>query len=256
MLSFDLHDKIALIRLNRPEKLNAVTGAMLAELGERFETIKRDSNIRAVILTGAGEKAFSVGTDIKELASVDAKETEEAAKRVQKVCALIESCGVPTIAAVNGLAAGGGFELALACHIRIASTRARFSLHEIKLGLIPADGATQRLARAVGKGRGLEMLLTGAEISADEAMRVGLVNRVVAPTQLLAEAEALAQTISRLAPLAIRACLEAVTRGLDLSLAEGLELETELFSHLFTTEDMREGTLAFLEKRAPAFKGK
>jgi enoyl-CoA hydratase len=256
MISFDLRDSIALIRLNRPEKLNALTGAMLAELRERFETIKRDSNIRAVILTGAGERAFSAGTDIAELASVDAKEAEEVARRVQKVYALIESCGVPVIAAVGGLAAGGGFELALACHMRIASTSARFSLPEIKLDLIPADGATQRLARAVGTGRGLELLLRGAEISANEAERVGLVNRVVAPAELLAEAEALAQTISRLAPLAIRACLETVTRGLALPLAEGLELETELFGHLFTTEDMREGTLAFLEKRAPAFKGK
>jgi len=256
MISFNLRDSIALIRLNRPEKLNALTDEMLAELGERFETIKRDSNIRAVILTGAGERAFSAGTDITELASVDAKEAEEAARHWQKVCALIESCGVPVIAAVGGLAAGGGFELALACHIRIASTRARFSLPEIKFGVMPAYGATRRLARAVGTGRGLELLLTGAEISADEAELFGFVNRVVAPVELLAESEALAQEISRLAPLAIRACLEAVTRGLDLPLAEGLELETELFGHLFTTEDIREGTRAFLEKRAPAFKGK
>jgi len=253
---YELSDNLALIRLNRPEKLNALTGAMLAELGERFESIKREGRVRAVILTGVGERAFSAGMDIAEMASIEAESGNEVAERGQRVCALVESCGVPVIAAVNGLAAGGGFELVLACHIRIASTNAEFSLPEVKLGVMSAYGGTQRLARALGTGRAFEMLLTGRKISADEALRSGLVTRVFPHAQLLAEAEALAREISQLAPLAIRACLEAVTRGLDLPLAEGLELERELFSRLFTTEDMREGTRAFLEKREPVFKGK
>ena len=256
MISFDLHDSIAFIRLNRPEKLNALTGAGLTELSNRFERIKNEQAVRAVILTGEGRRAFSAGTDIAELATIAAEEARSVAKRGQAVCEQIEHCGVPVIAAVNGLAAGGGFELALACHIRIASTNARFSLPEIKLGVIPAYGGTQRLARATGSGRALEMMLTGAEVSADEALRVGLVNRVVHPAQLITEAESLAQKVLKLSPLAIRACLEAVTRGLCMTLEDGLELEAELFSTLFETEDMREGTRAFLEKRAPVFKGR
>jgi enoyl-CoA hydratase len=252
---FEARDSVALIRLNRPEKLNALTRGALAELREVFERIERERNIRAVILTGAGRRAFSAGTDIGELSMMDVEEARLAARSGQDVCDLIESCGVPVIAAVNGLAAGGGCELALACHIRIASETARFSLPETKLGIIPAYGGTQRLARVAGSGRALEMMLTGAEVTADEALRFGLVNRVVADTQLLSEAESLAHEIASLAPLAIRACLEAVTRGLRLPLEEGLELEAELFSSLFATEDMREGTSAFLEKRAPSFKG-
>jgi enoyl-CoA hydratase len=209
-----------------------------------------------VILTGAGDRAFSAGTDINELAAMDVEEARQAARRGQQVCDRIEGCNVPVIAAVNGLAAGGGFELALACHLRIASTSARFSLPETSLGVIPGYGGTQRLARATGSGRALELMLTGAELSADEALRTGLVNATVAPAALLAEAETLARKIAKLAPLAIRACLKAVTLGLTLPLAEGLELEAELFSGLFATEDVREGTRAFLEKRAPVFQGK
>lgn len=255
LITLDLRDSVALVCLNRPEKLNALTRAMLLELGEMFERIKRERQVRAVILTGAGERAFSAGTDIAELATMDEREARAAARRGQEVCDSVESCGVPVIAAVNGLAAGGGCELALACHIRIASEDARFSLPETKLGVIPAYGGTQRLARVTGSGRALEMMLTGAEVSAAEALRSGLVNRVVEHAELLSAAEALAREIAKLAPLAIRACLEAVTRGLSLSLAEGLELEAELFSSLFATEDMREGTRAFLEKRQPDFKG-
>jgi enoyl-CoA hydratase len=255
-IAFELHDAVAFVRLNRPEKLNALTRDALEELGETFERIERERTARVVILTGAGERAFSAGTDIAELAEMDVDEARRAAERGQRVSELIEGCGVPVIAAINGLAAGGGCELALACHIRIASTNARFSLPEIKLGLIAAYGGTQRLTRATGTGRALEMMLTGAEISADEALRVGLVNRVVAPDELLSEAERTAREITGLAPLAIRACLEAVTHGTMLPLAEGLALEAELFSRLFSTEDMREGTRAFLEKRAPVFKGR
>jgi enoyl-CoA hydratase len=165
-------------------------------------------------------------------------------------------CRVPVIAAVNGVAAGGGCELALACHLRVAAAHATFSLPELKLGMIPAYGGTQRLARAVGHGRALAAMLAGESLTADEALRLGLVNRVVAAEQLLPAADALAHTVSQLAPLAVRACLEAVTGGARLPLADGLELEAELFSQLFSTEDVREGTRAFLEKRAPLFKGK
>jgi enoyl-CoA hydratase len=255
MITFDLRDSVAVVRLNRRGKLNALTREMLVELGETFERIERERNVRAVILTGAGERAFSAGTDIAELAAMDVEEARRASERGQKVCDLIESCGVPVIAAVNGLAAGGGCELALACHIRIASETACFSLPETKLGVIPAYGGTQRLPRMLGSNRALEMMLAGAEVKADEALRLGLVNRVVAQEQLLVEAETLAHEIAKLAPLAIRACLEAVTRGLSLPLEEGLELEAELFSRLFASEDMREGTRSFLEKRPPTFKG-
>ena len=255
MISFELRDSVALIGLNRPEKLNALTREMLVELCVTFERIKLERSVRAVILWATGRAAFSAGTDIAELAGMDEEEAKRAAKRGQEVCALIESCPVPVIAAVNGLAAGGGCELALACHIRLASEEARFSLPETSLGVIPGYGGTQRLARIVGSGRALEMMLAGREVSADEALRFGLVNRVVAHEQLLSEAERLTREIASLAPLAIRACLKAVTRGLSLPLEEGLELEAELFSSLFASEDMREGTQAFLEKRAPSFKG-
>jgi enoyl-CoA hydratase len=247
-------DELARVILNRPEKRNALTREMLAQLAEIFESIATRRDLRVVILCAEGE-SFSAGTGIEELAELDEEEARAASERGQKVCELIEGCNVPVIAAVNGVAAGGGCELALACHLRIASENARFSLPEIKLGVIPGYGGTQRLARIVGSGRALEMMLTAATIKADVALRLGLVNRVVLSAQLLSEAEALAQAIKSLAPLAIRACLEAVTRGLTLTLEEGLELEAELFSSLFATEDMREGTRAFLEKRAPVFKG-
>ncbi len=246
---------LARVILNRPEKRNALTRGMLARLVEIFEGIAARRDLRAVILSAEGE-AFCAGTDIAELAAMDTEEARGAAQRGQDVCERIERCNVPVIAAVNGLAAGGGFELALACHIRLASTTARFSLPETSLGVIPGYGGTQRLARVTGSGRALEMMLTGAELQADEALRVGLVNRVAAPEQFLSEAETLAREIMSLSPLAIRACLEAVTRGFELPLEEGLKLEAELFSSLFATEDMREGTRAFLEKRAPVFTGK
>lgn len=256
MLSFDLRDSIALIRLNRPEKLNALTGAMMAELGEWFESLKREPTVSAMVLTGAGEDVFSVGTERAELLALGVEEAKLLRERGRKVCALIEGCGVPTIAAINGLASGGGFELALACHIRFAANTARFSLSEIEFGVPIFFAQPQGPDVAQDARRAVEKILAGAQVSANEAGRCGLINRVVSPQHLLAEAESLAREISRLAPVAIRACLEAVTRGINLPLAEGLELERELFSQLFTTEDMREGTLAFLEKRAPLFKGK
>jgi enoyl-CoA hydratase len=243
-VSFEARGHVALVQLDRPEKLNSLTGGMLDQLSALFARIEGDGLARAVILTGAGERAFCAGTDISELAGLDEEGARRAARRGQEVCERIENCAVPVIAAVNGIAAGGGCELALACHLRLAAPHAKFSLPETRLGIIPAYGGTQRLPRIVGKNRALEVMLTGSEISAEEAQRLGLVNRVVQPSE-----------IARLAPLAIRACLAAVTRGLDLPLPEGLALEAELFSQLFATEDMREGTRAFLEKRAPVFKG-
>lgn len=243
------------VRLNRPGKRNALTRAMLERLTEIFRELSQRAELRAVILTGAGPEAFCAGTDIGELDGLDEAGAHRAARRGQETCEAIELCPVPVIAAVNGAAAGGGCELALACHLRIAATHATLSLPEITLGLIPGYGGTQRLARAVGHGRALAAMLAGDKLTADEALRLGLFNRVVAPAQLLPEAETLAHTLSQLAPLAIRACLQAVTRGARLSLEDGLALEAELFSQLFSTADVREGTRAFLEKRAPVFKG-
>lgn len=246
---------ISVVRLNRPAKRNALTRAMLERLTELFHSFADRTDLRAVLLTGTGHEAFSAGTDIAELDGLDTAGALAAAKRGQETCEAIELCGVPVIAAINGLAAGGGCELALACHLRVAATHATFSLPEIKLGMIPAYGGTQRLARAVGHGRALAAMLAGESLTADEAFRLGLVNRVVAPEELMNEAATLAATVSQLAPFAVRACLAAVTRGTRLPLAEGLALEAELFASLFATADVREGTRAFLEKRPPKFKG-
>ena len=205
-VSFELRDRVAWVVLDRPEKLNALSAEMLDELAGVFERIGLERDVRACIVTGAGDSAFSAGTDIGLLRDLDAEGARRAAERGQRVCELIERCGVPVIAAVNGVAAGGGCELALACHIRLASDTAEFSLPETRLGVIPAYGGTQRLPRAIPSGRALELMLAGAKLSAQDALRLGLVNRVVEPAQLLAEAEALARSIAELAPLAIRAC--------------------------------------------------
>ncbi len=257
-----LHERrqsVAVIRLNRPEKLNALSSEMILALGDLFESIGKptnsESDLRAIIITGAGT-AFCAGTDIGELTELELNRAREVAERGQALCNQIENCGVPVIAAVNGIAAGGGCELALACHLRVAAIDAQFSLPETNLGVIPAYGGTQRLAREIGSGRALEAMLTGRTIPAVEAFESGLVSSVVPVAELINEAQALAQEIAQLAPLAIHACLEAVTRGRELPLAEGLALEAKLFAGLFATEDVREGTRAFLEKRAPVFKGK
>lgn len=250
------HDAVAVVTLNRPEKLNALSRATIAALSETFQAFEKDDGLRAVILTGAGDRAFSAGTDLSELIDVSAAEAVDVARRGQELCNQIERAAVPFIAAVNGVAAGGGCELALACHLRVATAKARFSLPETKLGIIPGYGGTQRLTRELGRARSLALILTADGIDAEEALRVGLVNQVVAPSDLLPAAKALAQTISQLAPLAIRACLKAVIGGSELPLEKGLALEASLFADLFATEDMREGTRAFLEKRKPQFKGK
>jgi len=243
-----------IIRLNRPEKFNALSREMILALSETFASLATDDQLRAIILTGTGDKAFCAGTDIGELVQVEPDEARKVSERGQALCDQIENSPVPVIAAINGIAAGGGCELALACHIRVASNNASFSLPESKLGIIPGYGGTQRLAREIGNGPALEMMLTGRTVGAAQALQCGLINRLVTGG-LLAEAESLASEIAGLAPLAIRACLNAVTHGIDLTLTEGLALEAELFASLFATADMREGTRAFLEKRPPVFRG-
>lgn len=246
---------VAIVTLNRPEKLNALSRETIAALANAFSSFENDAELRAVILTGSGDRAFSAGTDLSELIHVSADQATTVAERGQQLCNQIEQLPVPVIAAVNGIAAGGGCELALACHLRIATPNAKFSLPETKLGIIPGYGGTQRLTRELGRARALELLLTSGKINAEDALRLGLINRIVDASQLLKLAEALAQEIAQLAPLAIRACLQVVVQGAELPLAEGLALEARLFASLFATNDMREGTRAFLEKRRPVFKG-
>ncbi|HEV2829272.1 MAG TPA: enoyl-CoA hydratase/isomerase family protein [Pyrinomonadaceae bacterium] len=249
-------DSLQIIQLNRPEKLNTLAPEMILALIDTFKRIDKESGLRVVILTGAGE-AFCAGTDIAELAATtDHDRAREISERGQALCNQIENCSVPVLAAVNGIAAGGGCELALACHLRIAATKAQFSLPETKLGVVPAYGGTRRLAGELGNGRALEIMLTGRAVSAEQALQFGLINRLTTAPDLMKEAESLASEIAKLAPLAIRACLQAVIKGGELPLAEGLRLEAELFASLFTTEDALEGTRAFLEKRQPIFKGK
>ena len=247
---------VALVRLDRPERRNALTAAMLARLAEIFSALGGRRDLRAVVLSGEGAH-FCAGSDIEELRGLDAAGALARARRGQAVCDLVESCGVPVVAALRGAAAGGGCELALACHLRVAAEDAFFSLPETALGLIPAYGGTQRLPRETGRAAALSAMLAGGRITAREAHGLGLVNLVVAAAEdASARAEELARRIAEeAAPLAVRACLEAVTRGLRLPPAEGLALEAELFAGLFSTADAREGTRAFLEKRRPVFKG-
>lgn len=249
-------DTIATLVLNRADKLNALSNQLAVELVAELSRLEQDEALRVVILTAAGDRAFSVGTDITALNALTEAQARELSERGQQLCAQIESFPVPVIAAINGVAAGGGCELALACHLRISSRLATFSLPETKLGAIPAYGGTQRLPRDIGVARALELMLAGKVIDAASALEMGLINRLVEPHQLMSEAMSLANEIASLAPLAIRACLKAVTEGLKLPLEEGLALERELFASLFATEDAHEGTRAFLEKRAPVFKGR
>jgi enoyl-CoA hydratase len=255
-LLYEKRNGIGYVTVNRPEKLNALNQKTMDELRECFEGIERDDEVRAVILTGAGEKAFVGGADINELAVQTPVEGKETSVRGQKILDLIEHLGKPVIAAINGYALGGGCELALACTLRIASENARLGQPEVKLGLIPGYAGTQRLTRLVGKGRALEMVLSGDPISAAEAYRIGLVNQVVPPHDLIATAEKLAQKITANAPLAVKFALEAVNHGLEMTQAEGQFLEANLFALCCTTADMKEGTRAFLEKRLARFTGK
>jgi len=255
-LLFEIRDGIAFLTLNRPKVLNALNGATLLELRAVIQTVRDDASIRAAILTGAGEKAFVAGADIQELAAVNAAEGRELALRGQAVFRSIETCGKPVIACINGYALGGGCELALACTLRIASENAKLGQPEVKLGLIPGYGGTQRLARLVGKGVALHMILTAEILSAADALRVGLINEVIAPDQLLARGEAIARSIAAMAPLAVRYSLEAVDRGYDVPLEEALSLEAELFGLCCGTADKAEGVAAFLAKRAPIWQGR
>lgn len=255
-LLYEKRNGIGYVAVNRPEKLNALNRKTMDELHDCFQEIERDDEVRAVILTGAGEKAFVGGADINELAVQTPVEGKERSRRGQRILDLIEHLGKPVIAAVNGYALGGGCELALACTIRIASENARLGQPEVKLGLIPGYAGTQRLPRLVGRGRALEMVLSGEPVSAAEAYRIGLVNQVVPAQDLIATAEKLAQKILANAPLAVKFALEAVNHGLEMTQAEGQFLEANLFGLCCTTADMKEGTRAFLEKRPARFTGK
>jgi enoyl-CoA hydratase len=249
-------EPIAVITLNRPDVLNAINAAMLDELEGALVGFRGDDGVRVVILTGAGDKAFAAGADIAELAAQTATSGREFALRGQRVFDLVEGLGKPVIAAINGYALGGGCELAMACTLRLAANTARFGQPEITLGLMPGYGGSYRLARLVGKTKAMELLLTGSPISATEAERIGLVNRVVPAAELMTAARALADKLARHAPVAIRYILDAVNRGLEMSTAEASALEATLFGLAMATDDMREGTAAFLEKRAPGFKGR
>ncbi len=252
----DRDERVVTVTVNRPEKLNALNQATLAELTVAFAVIAADPETRGVILTGAGEKAFVAGADISELRKLGAVEAREHALSGQALCRTIETLGKPVVAAIRGFALGGGCELAMACTVRIAGEKARFGQPEVKLGVIPGFGGTQRLGRLVGRGIALELLLTGEMIDAAEAYRIGLVNRVVPGDQVMEEARSLLGSMLDRAPLAIRYVLEATHHGLEMSLEDGLALEASLFGVTFATEDKDEGTAAFLEKRAPRFRGK
>jgi len=255
-LLFEIKDGVALITINRPDKLNALNDQVMAELADVAERLATGDDIRGAILTGAGPKAFVAGADIGDLAQQGPFDGKARALRGQAVLRRLETCGKPVIAAVNGFALGGGCELAMACHLRIASEHAKFGQPEVKLGIAPGYGGTQRLPRLVGKGVALQLILTGETIDAREAHRIGLVNKVVPAAELLPEAEKLLRGILAMGPLAVRLALEAVDQGLEMSLDEGLLLEANHFGLLAATHDMKEGLGAFLAKRAPRFEGR
>jgi enoyl-CoA hydratase len=255
-LLLDRDASVATVTINRPKVLNALNSATLDELRRAILDLKQDESVRAVILTGAGEKSFVAGADINELAVQSPTGGREHAMRGQHVLDLIEQMGKPVIAAINGYALGGGCELAMACTLRLAADTARLGQPEINLGIIPGYAGTQRLARIVGKGRALEILLTGDPITAQEAHRLGLVNRVVPAADLIKEARALAAALASKAPVAVRYILEAVHKGLEMPFAQAQVFEATLFGLVSSTDDMREGTAAFLEKRKADFTGK
>jgi len=253
---FEKKSAIAYVTVNRPKVLNALNSATMEELRAAFTDIKCDPAIRVALLTGAGEKAFIAGADIGELARLDPVAAKEYTHTGQSVLLLIENLRKPVIACINGFALGGGCELAMACTMRLASENAKIGQPEVKLGLIPGLGGSQRLPRLVGKGIAMQHILTGEMITALEAHRIGLVNEVTAAAELIPRAEAIAQKIIANAPLAVQYSMEAVNRGLEMNLAEGLYLEATLFGVVCATEDKGEGTKAFLEKRPAQFKGK
>jgi enoyl-CoA hydratase len=249
-------DGIAFVTVNRPDKLNALNNATIGELQHCFEALGADEKCKAVILTGAGEKAFVAGADIGELATQTPLQARPLALRGQKLMNTVESCPKPVVAAVNGYAFGGGCELALACHMRIAAQNAVLGLPEVTLGIIPGYGGTQRLPRLVGKGRALEMILTAARVDAEEAHRIGLVNRVLPLSQLLPESEKMLRKVLSFGPVAVRFALDAVNHGADMPLHDGLNYEATFFGLLAATDDLKEGMRAFLEKRPARFAGR
>jgi enoyl-CoA hydratase/carnithine racemase len=247
---------IAYVTLNRPKVLNALNTATWKDLRAAFDDARDDVAVRGVILTGAGDKAFIAGADIGELAQVTAVGAEQSSRLGQEVLDVIENLGKPVIAAINGFALGGGCETAMACTIRIAVETAKFGQPEVKLGLVPGGGGTQRLPRLIGKGRALHLILSGEMISAQEAYRIGLVNEIVPAADLITRAEAILNKIAANAPIAVKFALEASNKGLETSQSEGLLLEASYFGLCAATEDKKEGTSAFFEKRAPQFRGR
>ncbi len=249
-------DGVRRITVNRPEKLNALDARTLDELRQAFEAVRDDDSVRVVVLAGSGEKAFVAGADIGELATLVAVQAQAFSRVGQRLLRTIETLPKPVIARIQGFALGGGLELAMSCHLRIASDKARLGLPEITLGLLPGFGGTQRLLRLAGRAAALELCLTGQPVDAARALALGIVNRVVAADQLDAEVDALAGQLARSAPHALAGILDAVIRGGECALDEGLDYETKAFALCCSTEDMREGTRAFLERRKPVFSGR
>lgn len=252
---YEVNNNIAYITINRPKVLNALNDTVIDELEEVFTAIKHDDDIKAIIITG-GCRAFVSGGDINQIAKLDLLKGKNAAQKAQSTFNLIENLGKPVIAAINGYALGGGCELAMACTLRVASTNAKLGQPEVNLGIIPGYGGTQRLPRLVGKGRALELILTGHIIDAKEALQIGLVNKITEPDNLMREAEDLAKTIINRSPIAIKCAIDAINRGLEVNLEEGLNIEADLFGLCCSTEDKNEGVKAFFQKRKPKFKGK
>lgn len=254
LLLVETADRVATVTINRPDKLNALNDVVIGELDACFRALADDPAVGAIILTGAG-RAFAAGADIAAIATRDATQLAELSRRGGAVFRRIEQMAKPVIAAINGFAFGGGCELALSCHLRVVADSAKLGVPEVKLGLIPGYGATQRLARLLGRGRALQLILTGDPIDGAEAYRLGIANQVVAADALLAAARTMAAAILKNGPLAVAAALDVVDRGLDLPLDAALELESQRFGALADTADMREGTSAFLEKRPAVFRG-
>ena len=255
-LRSDLHDDgVLVLRIHRPDKLNALNDTVLDELETAFEKAASDDDVRGIVLTGSGDKSFVAGADISQFAGLDASSGERFARRGQKVFSGIEASAKPVVAAVNGFALGGGCELAMACHLRVASDNAQFGQPEVNLGIIPGYGGTQRLPRLVGRGVAAELILTGERVDAQRAYEIGLVNRVVSSGELMEVAEKLVRTIARNAPQAVRMSLEAL-KASDLPQPDGLDREATLFGEACATEDAKEGAQAFLERRKPVFTGK
>lgn len=255
-LTLEKADGIATLAVNRPDKLNALNGDTIRELADAFRALRDDNDVRGILLTGAGEKAFVAGADIAELAQMGPIDGVRVSREGQDAFRFLERIGKPVIAVVNGFALGGGLELALACHLRVASSKAKFGLPEVKLGIIPGYGGTIRLQRLVGRGRALELILTGEMIDATEAHRIGLVNRVFEPGDLMTQARDMMSKIVANGPVALALALEAVDNAASVSADDAQVLESNLFGLLASTSDMREGMTAFLEKRKADFKGR